>query len=274
MLTAVDVINALGDTLTLSLLSPDNGYQVREIGGLDPVNATLTTSTLAQVDGAQAQNARRETRNITIKLGLEPDFAVSTVASLRSALYNYLMPKAYVSFGFYIDDVLTYTATGQVESFENSMFSADPEVDISVMCYDPDFYATEATVVTGDTVDGTLEVPIDYEGTSEAGFIFEMTLDHDLPDGFAIYNTPPVAAYQGLIINAPLVIGDTITINTIPGQKAMTLNRGGIDTSLLYGLGTGAVWLIFLRGTNYFRAYADDDPISYTISYVAKYGGI
>lgn len=274
MLTAVDVVNPLGDTLTLSILAPDNGYPVRDISGLDPVNASLTTSSLAQVDGAQAQNARRDTRNITMKLGLEPNFASNTVASLRSDLYSWFMPKAYLTLNFYIDETLTYTTTGQVETFENAMFTADPEVDISIICYDPDFYDIESNQIFSSTIDGTIETPIEYAGTSEAGFIFEMVLDRDLADGFAIYNTPPANDYQGMVIDAPMLSGDLITINTSKGQKTITRTRAGLETSLLYGLQTGAIWLFFTRGVNYFRAYAEDDPISYTITYLAKYGGI
>jgi len=273
VLTAVDVVNAIGSTLQLSILNPANGYIVREITGLDPVNATLTSSSLAQVDGAQPQNARRDIRNIVIKLGLEPDYAASSVADLRSGLYDYLMPKENVTLGFYIDDALTYEITGQIETFENAMFSADPEVDISIVCYDPDFYSVSETVVAVDTVDGTVETPIVYQGTSDAGLIFTVTLDANLPEGFSLYNTPPANAYQGMVIETPLLSGDIITVNTIPGQKSITRTRGAVETSLLYALQTGAVWLFFHRGTNYFRAYAEEE-MACAITYTAKYGGI
>lgn len=273
MLTAVDATNGTGGTLHLTIFDPENGYLVREITGLDPVNATLTSSKLAQRDGAVFQNARRETRNVVIKLGLEPDYAASTVDSLRSGLYDYFMPKENISLGFYIDEVLSYTIQGQIETFENAMFSADPEVDISILCYEPDFSAPEATVLDVSTVDGTVETPIEYTGTSDCGLIFEMTLTADLDEGFALYNTPPANAYQGMIIDAALLAGDIVTVNTIPGQKAITLNRGGTQSSLLYALQEGAIWLFLHRGTNYFRAYAEED-MSATVTYTVLRGGI
>lgn len=274
MLTAVKITNAVGDFLVLSVLDNSNGYTIREITGLDPVNATLTTSSLAQVDGAQFQNARRDIRNIVIKIGLDPNYSDQTVASLRTNLYNYLMPKENVTLEFAIDGSYNYVCTGQVENFENAMFSADPEVDISIICYDPDFYHTSETEVDIETVDGTVETPIEYAGTSETGFIFTMTLAEDLDEGFALYNTPPANAYQGLVIETALLTGDVITVNTIQGQKAITLTRGAIETSLLYALQTGYIWLFFHKGTNYFRAYVDGDSISGVITYTAKYGGI
>jgi hypothetical protein len=275
MLTAVNVINAVGDSLVLSVLDNSNGYTIREITGLDPVNATLTTSSMAQMDGAQFQNARRDTRNIVIKLGLDPDYTEQTVASLRSNLYNYLMPKENITLQFEIDGDYVYTCTGQVETFENAMFSADPEVDISIVCYDPDFYYISAEEVGVETVDGTVQTAIEYAGTSDTGFIFTMTLTEDLPDGFALYNTPPANEYQGMVIEAALLTDDIITVNTIKGQKAITLNRDGNESSLLYALQIGYIWLFLHKGTNYFRAYADsEDPIDGTVTYTARYGGI
>lgn len=275
MLTAVSVTNAVGDSLVLSILDNSNGYTVREITGLDPVNATLTTSSMAQVDGAQPQNARRDTRNIVIKLGLDPDYSEQSVESLRSNLYNYLLPKENITLQFALDGSYVYTCLGQVEDLNNSMFSADPEVDISIICYDPDFYSTSSTEVDVETVDGTVETAIQYSGTSDTGFIFSITLTEDLAEGFSIYNTPPANAYQGMVIEAALLSGDVITVNTIQGQKAITLTRGAVESSLLYALQTGYTWLFFHRGTNYFRAYADSgSPIDATITYTAKYGGI
>jgi Phage tail protein RIFT-related domain len=275
VLTAVNVINAVGDSLVLSILDNSNGYTVREITGLDPVNATLTSSSMAQIDGAQFQNARRDTRNIVIKLGLDPDYSEQTVASLRSNLYNYLMPKENITLQFEIDGNYVYTCAGQVETFENAMFSADPEIDISILCYDPDFYFISTSEVDVETVDGTVQTAIDYPGTSDTGFIFSMTLTDDLPDGFALYNTPPANENQSLVIEASLLTGDIVTVNTIQGQKSITLNRAGNESSLLYALQIGYTWLFFHKGVNYFRASADaEDPIPGTIIYTSKFGGI
>src|SRR5262249_17536553 len=161
------------------------------------------------------------------------------------------------------------------ESLENAMFSADPEVDISIICYDPDLYSTSSTEVDIETVDGTVETPIEYDGTTETGFIFTMTLDQDLPDGIALYNTPPSTAYQVMVIEAGMRTANVTPINTIPGQKSIPRTRGAVTPSLLYALQVGYMWLQFYKGTNSFRAYGDaDDPISGTIPYTSKFGGI
>lgn len=273
MLTLVEVTNVRSDTLRLALMDTSNGYSVKEIDGLDPVTATLTTSTMAQMDGAQFQNAQRGTRNITVKLGLEPDFVTNTVQSLRSALYTYFMPKANVAMNFYLDNVLFVTTSGQVESCENAMFSADPEVDISIICYDPDFYAPEAITIDTDTVSTTTVQTISYPGNSETGFIFTLNIDRTLA-GFALYNTSSDNSIQVFTVVGSFISGDVVTINTNPGSRGMTLNRAGLVTSIMYYTDTSSSWPVLQNGNNFFRAYAAGDAIPCTLVYTPRYGGI
>lgn len=171
MLSQVDITNNRTGTLSLPLSDISSGYLVKEIDGLDPVDASLTSTVMAQVDGAQPQNASRSTRNITMKLGFEPDYVNTTVQLLRKALYGYLMPKDMVQLSFYDDGVLYAYTTGQVESFQAPFFASDPEVDISIICYDPDFYSADDTSLSGNTYNNTA-TPTSIgtaDGTFESG---------------------------------------------------------------------------------------------------------
>lgn len=258
-------------------LVSSSGITVRDIEGLDPVAATLATSSLAQLDGAQAQNARRDTRNILIKLGLEPDWASQSVGSLRSQLYDYLMTKANVNLGFYMDTELFATSAGQVESFDCPLFVQDPEADISIICYDPDFFGFPVEI---DGATRTDQVPtvIDYPGTSDAGVIFTILLANGQSmNEVSIYNTTPSNVVQQMTIEGTFVPGDNLIVNTIPGQRGVTLVRAGLPISMLTGL-TSSQWLTLQRGTNFFRAIGSavtsGDPIPYIMTYTPKYGGL
>ena len=274
MLTAVDITNTRSDTLHLSLMDPSAGYVIRGIDGLDPVDAALTTSALAQVDGAQPQNARRDIRNITMKLGLKPDYVSTTVQSLRSNLYRYFLPKANVTLGFYLDGVLYVVSSGQVESCKNAMFSADPEVDISIVCYDPDFYGPAAETISTHTQSDYLTTrAIQYEGSSDAGFIFTLNVDRAIT-GFTIKNTTPDNTVNTFEVLGSFISGDVITINTIPGSKALTLTRAGVTTSVLYYKNILSTWPILQAGINQFGAFAAGAGIGYTLTYTPKYGGL
>jgi hypothetical protein len=273
VLTICEVSNAQSGTLSLNILDSSNGYVVKEIDGLNPVAAVLTTSSMAQRDGAQSQNARRDIRNITIKLGLEPDYVSNSVQSLRSDLYNWFTTAALVDLAFYLDDVLFVVTSGQVETNDNNMFSADPEVDISILCYDPDFYAPDGVTVSEDTVTDTVTTTIDYPGTSDTGVIFTLNVDRTLTD-FTVYNTTPDSIVQVFDVSGSFVSGDVVTINTIPGQRGMTLTRAGVTASVMYYVNDGEAWITLKKGPNLFRALAAGDGIPYTVDYIPAYGAI
>jgi hypothetical protein len=273
MLTLVDITNVRGDTLHLPMLDSSAGYIVKDIEGLDPVKAVLTSSSMAQVDGVQPQNARRDLRNITMKLGFDPDFVSNTVQSLRTGLYDYFMPKDNILLGFYIDGQIYAVIAGQVEDFNNSMFSADPEVDISILCYDPDFQGPAEVTLTSATVSDTNTNVVNYEGNSDTGVIFTLNVD-GLVTNFALYNTTPDNEIQSFILNGSFTIDDVVTINTNPGQRGITLTRGGVVSSILYDLDPTSDWITLMKGENQFRAYSPGSAIPYTLTYVPKYGGL
>ena len=275
MLTAVDITNSRGDTLHLPLMDISGGYVVREVKGLDPVSASLTSSSTAEEDGAQPQFARRGPRNVTMKLGLKPDYNVNTVQSLRSALYPYLMPKLNIKLDFYLDNVLYVTTDGQIEDFSNEMFTQDPEVNISILCYDPDFYAPSAITASDFTQsDNVTTKLIQYNGTSDAGFVFTLNINRAL-SGFTLTNTTPDNVKRSLeIAGASFVSGDVLTITTIKGQKAIVFNRAGLVSSILYFKTDVSEWPFLQNGNNNLGAFCSGAGIPWSLSYTPKYGGI
>lgn len=275
MLTLVEVTNASSNTLQLPIADSSAGYVVIEIDGLDPVNAALTSSSMAQVDGAQPQNARRDTRNITMKVGLVPDFVTTTVDSLRSNLYDYFMSKANVSLAFYKDDALYAVCSGQVETCSNNMFSADPEVDISIICYDPDFYGPAPEVLSANTTSNTDTQTISYEGSSDAGIIFTLSMTENVTTGITLYNIRPDNTVQIMSIRGrTFLTPGQIIVNTIPGQKSLQYAIGGVSPSILTWFDPTSDWISLGKGDNQFRAVIDGDPQPYTVSYVAQYGAL
>lgn len=274
MLTAVDVTNVRSDTLQLPMLSAANGYAVRDIQGLNPVSAQLTSSSMAQLDGAQFQNARRDPRNITMKLGLVPNFVTNTVDSLRQNLYDYFMTKSNVGLTFWKDGSVYASTSGVVETFDDTMFTDKPEVDISIICYDPDFYAPAPVVTSIATVATTDAMSFSYPGNSDAGIIFALNINRTLT-GFTVYNQQPDNTVTAFAVTGAFAAGDIFTINSVPGQKSATLTRSGLTTSALSMVDpTNIGWPVFQRGINLFRAFASGASISGSVTYTTKYGGL
>jgi hypothetical protein len=274
MLSKVETRTDQGSLFSLELADADSGYIVAGIDGLDPVKATLVSSSFAAVDGAQYQNARRETRNIIIKLELDPDPAAGdTVRSLRKKLYGFFMPKKHVSMRFIEDDGFSVDIDGRVESCESPLFAQVPTVVISIVCFDPDFVDPTLKTVSGmltSDVDSTL---VNYEGSVENGFVVTININRTVTE-FTIYLQPPNDQIQQMNFAAPLVAGDVLTISTVYGNKGATLNTAGVVNSILYGISPESKWFELQPGVNSLRFYAVGAGIPASIQYVAKYGGL
>lgn len=273
MLTEVEVRTRQGDLLNLPLEDIDSGLIVQQIEGLEPVKATLVSSSFAQLDGEQFQSSRREFRNIKIQLGLDPNPLEDTVRDLRKKLYNFFMPESEASLRFIMEDGLNVDVVGRVESFESALFTAEPVVDISIICFDPDFVVPTSTVINGSTVSSDTETLISYQGTVETGFVFTLNVDRTI-DEFTLYHRSSDDVVRSLDFSAPLVAGDVLVISTVPGNKGATLTRAGTTSSVLYGVSPQSVWSKLTPGTNRIRAYAVGAAIPYTFEYFTKYGGL
>lgn len=279
MLTKIDIqdLPGLTNTISLPLQDVSAGYTVKNIEGLDPVKATIVSAPFAQLDGAQQQSARRETRNIVITIGMEPYSGGSTVKDLRAALYANFMPKSFVRIRFYEDgsDTPWCYIDGQVESFEAPLFAKDPEVNISVLCFDPSFLSTSATHLSGtgyDTVNtGGAETTIAYPGTIEVGYILKVTVNRLLTGGLTIQNRRPDGTVNQLDLSLSLDSPDAVEVSTIAAKKYAIKN----SASIMYSVPVSSKWAPLYPGNNFFRLVAAGTPaIAYTIDYTAKYGGM
>lgn len=272
MLQRIEVVSSQGTLLNLSLEDLENGFLVEEVEGLDPVKATITSSSFAQLDGSQYQSSRREDRNVKLKISLEPEWGTQTVRDLRKVLYSILMPKSFVTLKFYMSDSDPLWISGRVESFETVLFSAEPTVDISIMCFDPDFYDPTPETLTSATVSTNIDTTIAYDGTVETGVLFTLNVNRALT-AFSIYNTTGEGLQQ-LDFAGTLQAGDVLRISTVAGNKYARLTRAGVETSFLYGISPQSAWLELKPGDNKFRVYAIGAAIPFTLEYTRKYGGL
>lgn len=273
MIYLIEATNSQGSVLDLPLGDFSNGLVVEEVGGLDPVKATIVSSGFAQLNGVQYQSSKREQRDITLKIGLEPDYATDTVAKLRKKLYNHFMPESTVTLRFYDDDDLEVLITGMVETCEAAQFTDEPQMNVVINCFDPDFWGVAPVVIAGNTVADSTEITVDYEGSLETGVVFTLNVNRALPQ-FTLYHRPPDGTLRTLDFNTALAAGDKLTISTVPGSKFATLTRAGVDSSVLYGVSPQSNWIEMRPGENKFRVYATGAAIPFTVQYTNKYGGL
>lgn len=272
MLYKFDVTNWRGQTLTLNMEEDEGGIQVAEVEGLDPVKAALTSSN-SVLDGEEFQHAKRGPRNIVIKADLEPDFDTETYFSLRRKLYKHFPTKSQVDLRFYLTTGLSLDIKGIVEEISAPSFEQDPTVQISLMCFQPDFLDPRVLTISGNTVSDNTNTVIDYPGDIEVGVVLVLNPERPV-DAITMYNTNEGGRLDQLDFTLDLEAGDQLVISSLAGAKGVTLTRDGVSSSVLYGRSSQSSWIQLFEGLNEFRVYATGDPIPYELEYVVRYGGI
>lgn len=279
MLTTVTATTSQGTQLELPLEDPSSGYLIENIDGLGPVKATIVSSSFAQQDGQQYHSSKREARNLKIRAELEPDYTMETVRELRNRLYHFFMPKSKVKLSFHIIegegvlDFLDVDIVGVVESCDPPLFVAEPAVDISIMCHEPDFLNPIPVTVSGVSTAGPTGQIIDYKGNVETGIIFTLRPDRDIT-AFTIYHVLPNNTLQTLDFNGELIADDVLTISTLSGAKSATLRRANVESSVVYTVSPQSKWIEFENGKNDIRVYTTGDPIPFDIEYITRYGAL
>jgi hypothetical protein len=277
MITQLDIRSAQGDLLSLPLDDVTDGIIVENIEGLDPVKATIVSSSFANGPGSQYQSSHRENRNIKIRLGLEPDYVVDSVSDLRNRLYDYLMPQSEVTLNFIRDDAPEVSITGRVETFESDLFVQEPAVDISIVCFDPDFVDPDEVTLTGSTSSSSTmsdgQLTVNYPGTSQTGVEIVISVNRTESD-FTVYHETPDGSIRTLEFVGSLLSGDVLTLSTVYGDKRADLTRSSVTTSVLYGVSPQSTYIQLTRGTNKLRIYTTGAAIPYTINYFNRYGGL
>lgn len=275
MIKQLIVQNGSGNQLTIPVAYTRSSLVVTSIDGLDPVKASLVSNDFAQIDGSLYQSSRRDNRNINIRIALRPDYAAESVRDIRTRLYSYLMPKSKVKLYFVEDDGVRFEIEGYVETFDAAIFSKETAVNVSVMCFSPDFVESTNATLLGSTTSTTSATTIAYRGSVETGVLFTMIAPRAM-SGFTLYNTTPSGVLEQMDYTSPLATGDKIVVNTLPGHKEIMLTRAsdGYTGSTLYGISPSSKWIALYPGDNQFWVHASGASVPYTLEYSVRHGGL
>lgn len=282
MLTEVKAYSSWRSAPTLPL--SDGGrpetdlIQIRNIDGLDPVKASVSTSPFGSVDGASFTGSSVETRNIVLTLHPNPNWDQWTFESLRRLLYSYFMPKRQTRLILYSDDMVPVEISGIVESVSVNIFSKDPELIVSIVCPDPYFTALEPTVLTGQTVrSGGAVTTFEYNGTIEAGMFVEVTTTiAPTPTDIAIQIGDPKLSY--FAVAASVDSTKFFQMSSLPMRKYVQnvdINTGVI-TNLLskVHIQEGSLWPTFQPGENEFAVITDQGVQDWELTFYERFGGL
>lgn len=257
----------------------DDPIHVRNITGLEPVKAEITSTGLATGRGETRQGSSTGKRNIVLTLGLNPDWAEQTMTTLRHMLYRYFMPEQWTKLRFFSDELPVVDIEGEVESFEPNMFSQDPEIQISILCLKPDFIEADATIYTGVVDDGTLELEFDYIGTVETGLEIRVdrTVDNVAYSGDVTFTLlspeePQILEVEGVVIDHT----QYLKVSSVPGNKRVQVISviDGAPTNILAKMTPASVWPKVKPGINVLSVAAAEDGQAWTMAYFNRFGGL
>lgn len=282
MITKMEVFSFQASAPELSLggfMAHNDPVQIRDIQGLGPVKAEISSTPFATGRGELYQGSTTGKRNIVLNLGLNPNWEDQTISSLRQLLYGYFMPEYWTKLRFFSQEIPTVDIEGYVESFEPNMFSEDPEIQISIICPKPDFVDVDATLIYGNVDDGTTEVVFDYVGSLPTGFELQVKQTAENPiysGGLVIVNKAPVDPQTFEV--------ETITINALKYFKLSTVRNAkratsiatadGTVTNLLSEVTDASVWPELRPGENVFSVAGDEPGQAWTLGFFNRFGGL
>lgn len=291
MIKAVTVTNFKNESLRMELSSPEkSGLLVYNITGIGGPTASINSTDMATVDGAQFNSARAQTRNIVLTLAFmdqsnTPDengnysYSTRNIEQSRHKAYKYFPAKKPLSLMFETDE-RKIMIDGYVENNEATIFSQDSYTQISILCLEPYFRAIEPTEITFKSIDpyDGFEFPFEndsltedlisfgeikndqvytiyYEGDSDVGMVITMQA-YEPASGIEIYN---VETRDHMILDdlrifqitgSYIAIDDIITISTVKGKKYATLQRGATVYNILNAISKDSDWIQLTQGRN------------------------
>lgn len=288
MIYSLAVTNFLGDRIRLELGKPENtGFLIKSITGLGPVKANVNTTEVATNDGSMFNSARLSQRNIVIQMVFINSIYGEDIEEIRQKSYKYFPIKKNVELVIETDNRYVRT-TGYIESNEPDIFSKQEGTQISIICPDPYFYSASEdgnNVTDFYSIDPMFEFPFSNESLSEPLLVFGeiqiktegvITYSGDSEIGVMIYIHAIGPAEHINIYNTEtrevmtidtvklekltgrgLIAGDDIIINTLKGEKSITLIRSGVSYNILNCLDKNTDWFTLVKGDNIFAFTAD-----------------
>lgn len=267
-------------------LTDNPDYTVYQIDGLEPPQATINTSAVANFDGSRFNSSRTNERNIVIYLAIEGDCETN-----RINLYRFARAKKFIRF-YYQNGSRDVYIDGYVESISIGFFEMKQAVQISIICPYPFFKSNNETVLDFTSVEPLFIFPFAYEAAGapfsvlQAGAMQSLINGGDVENGLKIIikatgqalnpRVLNVTTNEFFKINIEMTEGDQLTINTNKGQKSLTLFHDGTESNVINDMEVGSTWFQLYTGDNVFSYDADEFPenILCTFQHTNEFEGV
>jgi hypothetical protein len=284
VLTNVEVYSSWASAPDLPLMvgvgEDEDPLQIRDMQGIGPVKANVNTSPFGSQDGEFYTGSNVGKRNIVMIVGFNPDWITHTVASLRQTLYGYFMPKQPVTLRIFRDDGPAVEIDGYAESCEPNVFSQDPEMQISIICPQPDFVAVSPSIVEGTAQPDPVSQDFTAVSNIPTSVLLEVTADEDdetTYDGTITFERKTLAPGSEIFtVTGTVADGITTRIDSKRGDKSAVVDYGPEDTNILNSMTPESIWPRITPGTNKVRVLLDAGAADkhWKLTYFDRFGGL
>lgn len=314
MILSVNVLNPSNEQLEMELTNPEkSGFYIKKIDGIGPTKSNINVYDVPSIDGGLFNSARTQARNITLTLGYlwiaTDDHTTPLIEDARHLSYKYFPLKRKIRLEF-ITDYRTLYIDGYIESNTPDIFSKDETTIISVICPDPNFYASdteyglinypnqnefefafdnnslEDKLIEFSSIYGSDSCMIDYKGDNTTGVMMELYFVHDLPKSQLMtvsfinkIKSTVITIDPNKIIRTskfPICQGDRILINGKPGSKCVEFHRLKQIYNVFNAIKLEDDWPTLYPGENtiVLRGSGSTDAIKGRVIYNTLYDGV
>lgn len=294
MISEISSTTQSGDRLTINLTDPyASGIAVKEITGLGPVKADISTDRYALLDGAFLKGIRVGTRTVVLSLIPWGD----DIQLLRRKIYSYFSVGETVMLGV-VTDWVNVQSEFIVENCEPNIFSDREEVQVTLFGLDPYWKAasTQIQKVVGFNDNApTFEFPfwsndtprlkfgdmtnssgkdIRYHGDAAAGIIISIEFSGDI-NNLVISNTT-YNETMSIARAGKFYADEKLVIDTRPGKKSILHQARGRQSYITGVLAPGSTWIKMHPGLNTIALQysGGSEDLSVSLEYDTLYRGI
>lgn len=242
----------------------DHDYFVTQVDGIELPEIDMATYDIASMDGVKVSNIKMPDREITVTVLIR-----NNVERNRIAIHQLCRVRSVMRLHFVTDGGAKYI-DGYTKSIDSDRFSNMVEMDITFICPDPYFKAESGVITDMSKTYGAFHFPfamknvvgvqdllrtatINSVSENETGIIIRITF---LASATGIRIRNATTGEYLTIEYYSFKSGDIVEVNTIDGQKGVTLYSGTTEKSII---------AYVLDGSRFFQLQAGDNRFNYTL---------
>lgn len=272
----------------LTLTQNESNFQIIKIIGLDPPDAQINTSKIANLPGTKFNSSTLNDREIVITIKLR-----GNIEKNRLLLYSFFRVGEWCKF-YYKNGSRNVYIEGCCRKPECDIFTKNEIMQVSILCPNPYFKGMEEIIndiskslaafefpfsidsigIEFSTIDTSKITNVYNNSESETGVIIEIELLNAVSK-IQINNT---VTGEIFCLNYNFIENDKIIIDTNKGKKSIKLFRNGIEYNLFSAIKKGSVFFQLNIGDNFFSYLVDDgsndDAIHIIFKHYSIYGGV